>query len=196
MIPRHLAIALALLVAASVALGSYILRLQRQQQERAAEIALERPVAPPVAGREEPVLLVIAYDDEGVVRREHKTIVVPEEAGARAREILRALLARYQHKPSPHPLDPGADVRDVFMVRGDLAVIDMTAAFAEGHRSGVLVETMTVVSMVDTLTANLPTIRQVKFLVDGHERETLAGHFDLMAVHNTGDVHGLIEEVR
>ncbi|HXE90205.1 MAG TPA: GerMN domain-containing protein [Terriglobales bacterium] len=196
MIPRHLVIAVTLLAAASILLGYHMLRLQRQQQERATELALERPVAPPVAGREEPVVLVIAYDGEGVVRREHKTIVVPEETGARAREILRALLAHYQQKPSPHPIDPEADVRDAFMVRGDVAVIDMNAAFADGHRSGVLVETLTVVSLVDTLTANLPTIRRVKFLVDGRERETLAGHFDLMAVHDTGSVRGLIEEVR
>jgi hypothetical protein len=33
--------------------------------------------------------------------------------------------------------------------------------------------------MMETLHANLPTVTQVHFLVDGRPRDTLAGHADL-----------------
>jgi len=70
-------------------------------------------------------------------------------------------------------------VRSVYLVDPGLAVIDLNAAFANGHRSGVLEEELTVTSLIQTLTANIPGILRVKILVDGHERETLAGHADL-----------------
>jgi hypothetical protein len=43
----------------------------------------------------------------------------------------------------------------------------------------VLVEELSVVSLVQTLSANIPGITRVKILVEGNERETLAGHADL-----------------
>ena len=42
---------------------------------------------------------------------------------------------------------------------------------------------LTVLSMIGTLHANFPEITQVRFLVDGQPRETLAGHVDLARVY-------------
>jgi len=76
-------------------------------------------------------------------------------------------------------LDRGADIRSVYLVAPGLAVIDLNAAFADGHPSSVLAEDLTTLSLVETLSANLATVRRVKILVDGKERDTLAGHVDL-----------------
>ena len=38
---------------------------------------------------------------------------------------------------------------------------------------------LTVYTLVDALTANLPAVTAVQMLVDGKEVETLAGHVDL-----------------
>ena len=196
MIPRHLQIAVALLLTGAVLVGLNILRIKRQEEEQARQAAYARPVKPPVQGTARPATLVIAYDEEGVLRSQSQTVVLPEEAGARDREVLRALLAHYVERPSPHPLDPGSDVRDVYYVGGNLAVIDTTAAFAEGHRSGILVESLTVASIVETLAANHPGVTRVKILVDGRERDTLAGHADLMAVYDVGQVRNMVERVQ
>jgi hypothetical protein len=69
-----------------------------------------------------------------------------------------------------------------------VAVIDFNADLANGHRSGILVEELTIASVVQTLTANVPGITRVKFLVDGKERETLAGHADLTGVYDVNHV--------
>jgi len=53
---------------------------------------------------------------------------------------------------------------------------------------------MTLASMIESLTANVPGISKVKFLVDGRERETLAGHADLMSFYQTNAVHELAKE--
>jgi len=58
-------------------------------------------------------------------------------------------------------------------------VIDLNAAFADQHRSGILSEQLTVNSLVETLARNVPGIERVTILVEGKPRDTLAGHADL-----------------
>jgi hypothetical protein len=60
-----------------------------------------------------------------------------------------------------------------------MAVIDLSGALAAAQPSGIEPETLTLLSMMETLHANLPTVTQVHFLVDGRPRDTLAGHADL-----------------
>lgn len=60
-----------------------------------------------------------------------------------------------------------------------LAIVNLTAGFAAGHPSGIETETLTVLSICGTLHASLPRVTEVRFLVDGQQRATLAGHADL-----------------
>jgi hypothetical protein len=60
-----------------------------------------------------------------------------------------------------------------------LAVVNLTSAFVASHPSGIEAETLTVLSICGTLHANLPRVTEVRFLVDGQPRGTLAGHADL-----------------
>jgi hypothetical protein len=61
----------------------------------------------------------------------------------------------------------------------ELAVVNLSGAFVAAHPSGLETETLTVLSICGTLHANLPRVTQVRFLVDGQPRATLAGHADL-----------------
>jgi hypothetical protein len=110
--------------------------------------------------------------------------------------LLRALLALYLDKSSSHPLGAGAEIRDVYLVDPGLAVIDLNDAFADGHRSGILVEELTVASLVQTLSTGIPGITRVKILVGGGERETLAGHADLSGVYDVSAVGQMVAELQ
>lgn len=70
---------------------------------------------------------------------------------------------------------------------GELAIIDLRGGFVNQHPSGVEVETLTLQSMIGTLHANIPQIEQIRFLVDGQSRETLAGHADLLRTYPSRD---------
>jgi hypothetical protein len=59
----------------------------------------------------------------------------------------------------------------------------------------VLAEELTVVSFVQTLTANQPDILRVKILVDGRARGTLAGHADLSGVYDVSQVSSLAKQL-
>lgn len=179
MIPRHLLIAVGVLLLAVLAMGFCAGRMRGRAAQVPAAVTDPRPVAPPVSGPTERVTLYVAYDDPGILRVEGANIPLPSARQQRAEELLRALLGIYLSKDSPHPLASGAEVRAVYLVDPGVAVIDLNSAFANGHRSGVLEEELTVASLIQTLATNIPDILRVKILVDGKERETLAGHADL-----------------
>jgi len=193
---RALTFATALLLAAVVAMGVYLHILRRNERERAQNLPDTRPISAPVAGPASHVILYLAYDGPGTVRAQEATIALPADPAQRGREILHALLGEYVKRPSSHELPAGADVKDVFLVSGNTAVVDTTPAFAEGHRSGIFVETLTVASLVKTLTANLPGVTRVKILVDGKQRETLAGHADLECFYDVVTVEQLLQQLQ
>jgi len=70
---------------------------------------------------------------------------------------------------------------------GELAVVNLRSSFVNQHPSGMEVESLTLLSIIGTLHANVPQIEQVRFLVDGQPRETLAGHADLLRTYPTRD---------
>ena len=194
MIPRHLKITFALLLAAALLTGAYVWVLNRHARQAPQSTQLQQPVAPPSAGAPLTVALYVADDQQGALRREDASLTLPSDPTLRAQAVLRALIARYTQKDSPHPLPSGADVNDVYSVNGT-AVVDLNDAFASGHRSGVMVEELTVLSLVQTLAANLPGVAQVKILVNGQERDTLAGHADLADFYDVAGVNRVVAQM-
>ena len=196
MIPRHLIIGTTAMLAVALGMSLYVWRMRGRAQQPETPAAYSHPVAAPVQGPTETVTLFVAYDDPGALRPQAANIALPAGRQERAQELLRALLGLYLDQASSHPLGPGTEIRDVYLVDPGLAVIDTNDAFADGHRSGVLVEELTVASMVQTLAANIPGINRVKILVGGQERETLAGHADLSCTYDVSAVSQLVAELQ
>src|SRR5579863_523870 len=196
MIPRHFYIAVSVLTLAVLGMTLYAWHMRGRAATTSAAGIDSRPVGPPVAGPNERVTLFVAYDDTGVLHPQGAQIPLPSVRQERAEELLRALLSLYLDKSSPHPLPPGSDIRSVYLVDPGLAVIDINAAFADGHRSGVLTEELTVTSLIQTLSVNIPGILRVKILVGGKERETLAGHADLSAFFDVAAVSQLSSQLQ
>ncbi len=193
MIPRHLLIGVAALLVLVVSMGIYLRHMRRQAGEFQYAAADAFPVAPPASGPTETVTLYVADDAAGVLRARSAQIPLPGGRQQRAEELLRALLRIYQQPDSAHPLAPAGDIRSIYLVDPGAAVIDLNAAFADQHRSGILSEQLTVNSLVETLAANVPGVSRVNILVEGKTRETLAGHadltetFDVIAVEQAGN---------
>lgn len=193
MIPRHLLIGVAALLVLVVAMGIYLRHMRRQAKELESPAASALPVAPPASGPTEAVTLYVADDDAGILRLRSALIPLPGGRQQRAEELLRALLRIYQQPGAAHPLPPAADIRAIYLVDPGAAVIDLNAAFADQHRSGILSEQLTVNSLVETLARNVPGISRVNILVEGQTRDTLAGHadlsesFDVNAVEQAGN---------
>lgn len=196
MIPRHLAIATSVLLAAALGLSLYAWNMRRAATKTPRAAMDTRPLAPPVTGPTERVTLFVAHDEDGSLRAVSAQIPMPSGRQQRAEELLRALMSLYLDKNSPHVLGVEADVRSVFLVDPGVAVIDVNSAFANTHRSGVLVEELTVASLIHTVSANTPGVLRVKILVDGGARETLAGHADLSSFYDVTAVNQLATQLQ
>ena len=136
---------------------------------------------------------MVANDADNSMLTRILSLPLPQNPEARARAVLGKLLDLYAAPDATHPVPGGASsIAQVFLVpiadaggktparrSPKLAVVNLTGAFAASHPSGLETETLTVLSICATLHANLPRVTQVRFLVDGQQRDTLAGHADL-----------------
>lgn len=78
---------------------------------------------------------------------------------------------------------------------GQLAVINLRSAWCDAHPSGITVETLTIDSILGTLHAAMPQITEVRFLVDGQPRSTLAGNVELDRTYDVIDTSNVVTPV-
>jgi len=196
LIPRYQKVILWVLLISSVLMAAYLIRMRARAQDRLAAIPDSAPMPIPVEAAPVEVTLLIANDSDGSLAPEQEQVALPSETTTRARTLLNDLFTEYANPNSPHPLAPVVAVDDVFLLpvpesKGEhpqqMAVINLDGGFVDHHPSGILVENLTLLSILGTLHANFPQIAQVRFLVDGHPRETLAGHADLSRTYLTAN---------
>ena len=94
--------------------------------------------------------------------------------------------SRKTSDPSSDSADRGTGVRPS-RSGPQMAVVNLSSNFAASHPSGLETETLTVLSICGTIHANLPNVTEVRFLVDGQQRPTLAGHADLTRTYLVAD---------
>src|SRR6184192_1445099 len=99
MIPRHLAIAVAVMFAVTIGMSVYIWRTRRMVPTEPA--AYSHPVAPPVEAPTEEVTLYVAHDDIGALRAQ--TARIPLLRATRARGRIAAGAASAASRPVLFP---------------------------------------------------------------------------------------------
>ncbi len=200
MIPRYQKILLTLLLIASLGMGFKLWQLRDSAHKHLLAGETTAPTQAPEVAPAEQATLVAANDlDNSLVPQMH-SLPLPADPGARARAVLGKLLDLYAAPDSTHPVPGGAaSVAQVFLLpvpvakaaaqaSGDqLAVVNLTGTFAASHPSGLETESLTVLSICATIRANLPNVTEVRFLIDGQPRPTLAGHADLTRTYLTAD---------
>lgn len=168
----------------ALAMSLYVWQLRKNAVDESAPTATPEAVTTPSDATRKPIVLWVAHDDTGTLRSQSLTIAVSSERQRQAEDIVRALLGVYTAKSSPHPLPARAAVRNVYFADPGLMVVDLNSELATGQTSGIFAEELTVASIAQTLNANMLGISRVKFLVDGKEASTLAGHADLSNIYD------------
>ncbi|HTM17676.1 MAG TPA: GerMN domain-containing protein [Terracidiphilus sp.] len=196
MIPRYQKVLFVILLIAALGMGFKLWQLRDRAHKRLLAGQTIAPTAAPVVSPAEQATLVVANDLENSLVPQVHSLPLPADPGARARAVLGKLLDLYAAPESTHQIAGGAaSVDQVFLLpvqgakdSGDqLAVVNLTGTFAASHPAGLETESLTVLSICATLRATLPTVKEVRFLVDGVERPTLAGHADLTRTYLTNE---------
>jgi hypothetical protein len=215
-IPRYQIVIFTILLLSSLGMGGMLWHLRQRAHERLVAGVDSAPTKAPEVAPAEKATLMVANDDDNSLLPQVHSLPLPADPGARARALLARLLEIYTAPNAAHPVPGGAtSVSQVFLLpalrnqtgsgarkTGDssydsagagarigpqLAVVNLTSNFAASHPSGFETETLTVLSICGTIHANLPSVTEVRFLVDGQQRPTLAGHADLTRTYLVSD---------
>jgi Sporulation and spore germination len=195
-IPRYQRILFWILVVCILVMAFFLGRGAYQANKRLTAVEDATPIAAPThSAGDEDITLYLASDADGSITATTAHFALPQEPTLRARALLQNLLSEYGQPNSSHPLQSGPNVDDVFLLNlpstappafgatsgpaPQLAVINLHASFADNHPSGISAEDLTLQSIIGTLHNAFPQVAQIRFLVDGQPRDTLAGHADL-----------------
>ena len=189
------------LLVSSVLMAVVLLRMRERALDRLLASAETMPLNPSASKPAQSVTMMIANDMSGALQASSQNMALPIDSNARAHVILQHLIVDYAQPGAKHPIAGNKGVNGIFFMilpqdanhvsAGTMAVIDLSASFVGAHPSGIEPETLTLLSMIGTLHANFPEITQVRFLVDGQPRDTLAGHADLTRVYLASDAPGV-----
>jgi Sporulation and spore germination len=216
LIPRYQTILLILLVLASIGMGAMLWHMRERAHQEMIQGHDAAPTKAPAVAANAQATLVVANDDDNGLREQVYSLPLPAEDGARIRAILGKLLEIYATPDANHPVPSATGpnqvlpVQQVFLLPASgsamanpvavmqnpegsyaastqLAVVNLAGSFVASHPSGLETETLTVLSICRTIHANLPHVTEVRFLVDGQPRPTLAGHADLTRTYLIAD---------
>jgi hypothetical protein len=208
MIPKYQRITYWTLIGLIALMFLLLIRGCVSKHQRISAMRDESRIPAPTDLPAEQVSVALANDADASITMEDVTMPVPADESLRAKVILDRMFADFAQPASTHHLPAGPAVTDVFLLPlpvtnpspdsddvsanqsaspyghvhapGDLlAVVNLTKAFADSHPSGIETEDLTLRATISTLHANSTAIQEVRFLVDGQTRDTLAGHADL-----------------
>lgn len=142
-----------------------------------AVAAAPSPQSPP-PGRKIKARLYYVADDGTRLTAVEREVSYGEGTVEQARQIVEAQIAPVS-EPLVSAIPAGTKLRSLFVTGRGEAYVDLSRDVSAAHGGGSVGELLTVYTIVNTLTENLPAVTAVQLLVEGKEVETLAGHVDL-----------------
>ena len=140
--------------------------------------AAAAPQAPAPPGRKIKARLFYVAEDGTRLTSVERDVAYGEGPDEQAREIVAAQIAPVV-EPLVSAIPPGTTLRAVFITKTGDAYVDLSREARADHPGGTVDELLTVYTIVNALTVNLPAVTAVQVLIDGKEVDTLSGHVDL-----------------
>ena len=133
---------------------------------------------PSMLGRKIKARLFYVSEDGTRLTGVEREVVYGEGPAAQAQLIINAQLAPVA-APLVSAVPPGTTLRALYLNAKGEAYVDLSRDVVTAHTGGSRDELLTIYTIVNALTSNLPAVRSVQVLVNGKEVDTLAGHVDL-----------------
>ncbi|MDO9515691.1 MAG: GerMN domain-containing protein [Syntrophales bacterium] len=131
---------------------------------------------PGVTGEKQKVSLYFSDLNERFLIPEERYITKRKSPDDTVRTLVNALIE------GPHTdlveTFPAETVLRGVTVKNSVAYIDFGRNLIDLHPGGSASEMMTIYSLTNTVTINVPSVKKVKILIDGNDVETIKGHID------------------
>ena len=159
--------------------GGYLWLRMAGDPQAGSPAQQEEQTAAPAVRPDEPFMATLFVPGDGGLVTAAAAVKRHPEVQLQAREAAAALFASDQGKRSPVLKD--LRLRALYLDASWTVTVDLSAESPNQKevRASAEEELLAVYALVNTLTQNFPEVHQVRFLVDGRESQTLAGHIDL-----------------
>ncbi len=131
---------------------------------------------PVVTGEKQKVKLYFSDLNERFLIPEERYITKGRSPDDTVRTLVEALIEG-PHTDLVETFPTETDLRGV-AVKNSVAYIDFGRNLIDLHPGGSASEMMTIYSLTNTVTINVPSVKKVKILIDGNYLETIKGHID------------------
>jgi len=132
--------------------------------------------SPVVTGEKQKVKLYFSDLNERFLIPEERYITKKKSPDDTVRALVTALIE------GPHTdlvkTFPGETILRGVTIQNGIASIDFGRNLIDLHPGGSASEMMTIYSLTNTLTINVPSVKKVKILIGGNSVETIKGHID------------------
>jgi len=180
---------LLVLLIALVAGGLYLRSLSKRvlvepapHAEEAARAKLNQIALQPNNGTTQLATLYFPSLNEGKIMPESRSITWAQSDSDRVRQVVLAL-AEGSHQGYGRLFPASTSVRAVFLAADGTAFVDLSNDILSDFEPGIQSETLTIYSLVNSITTNIPSVKRVQFLIQGQQVETLDGHADLSTAY-------------
>ena len=112
-----------------------------------------------------------------LLRTEVRSLFESDDPLVMARQIIGEVLRGSSDRLNV--FGPSSRLRQLFLLQDGTAVVDLSAETAQQLSGGALAEYWALRSLSRSLTANIEAVQRVKFLVEGQDRPTFAGHVSI-----------------
>jgi hypothetical protein len=167
-----------IVLAALVASGGIMLWMRKSSNDTAQKPVLpDQQLAHQLFLRDESLPITFYYPHEGMLAAGSIMVKRQPDTQSLAREALVVLFA--DQRASPAPVLRDIRLRGFYLDASGTSYIDLTSGPRKELRASAWEEQLAIYALVNTLLQNFEEIKQVEFLLDGGDAQTLAGHMDL-----------------
>lgn len=124
------------------------------------------------------VKLFFETEDQSGLLSEDRSVPFTSDLSRQVRVVLEEVI-RGSETGLMSPVDRGTRVLAVFVSAGGVAYLDLSGEAGAALKGGSRGELLSVYALVNSVSANFPSIKRVQILLDDHPVPTLAGHVDL-----------------
>ena len=163
--PRHIKLGLAffgLVLVLGISyyynLQKHISRLVHPPQEPPQPYLVDKPVFLETAPLKKVKIFFPSRNQDGLLEPEEREIHSSDQLSVEAKQIIAELIAGSKEGRSA-AIPSETKLREVFVSEAALAVVDLTKDVSVNHPGGLTGEVSSVYAIVNSLTANLPSIQ-------------------------------------
>jgi hypothetical protein len=131
-----------------------------------------------LAHRDEPLVVTLCYPFDGALACGSAAVKRQPDTQSQLREVLLSLLG--DQRAAEAAVIRGVKLRALYVDASGKATVDLTPLEQKEVRASAWEEHLAIYAFVNTIMQNFEDIKQVQFLRDGRESQTLAGHMDLL----------------